>query len=137
MAVTEVLARDWTFTIDGTDVGPEGVKSFKIDDEAVEADAGDFSTIWKKHKVVGRGRKITLDCNYLEDPDTGDRDAGQAALEALALETGADAEGVFVITSPGGTAVTTTVTVKQNSLGGGNNDIATYGFELTVVGAPT
>src|SRR5690606_10420287 len=105
MAVTKVLARGWKFEINtGTPEIPawtpiKGINSFSIATTKNDADVTDFdSDGWLKHIPASRGRSITLEGFYLEDPDTGDRDPGQEAVEELADKVGFPALAQFRMT---------------------------------------
>jgi len=91
MAVQKILARQWTKKI-RTSTGPDvftdilGINSFTVATSKQDADTTDFdSNGWQEHLPATRGVTISLDGYRMEDPSNGDRDAGQAAVEALAL----------------------------------------------------
>jgi hypothetical protein len=135
MAATEILARGWTFSCNGTAVGPDGIKSFKISHTKKDADITSFGSQGREeHIPVTRGTTVTLEGNYLEDATTGARDAGQAAFDALAEKVGAEGLETIVITSPGGNTYTFTASAKKADIGGGNDDPTSWGVELTVSG---
>lgn len=132
----EILARGFTFTIDGTAIG--GINSFSIGSDKADADTTKFSNQGhRSHLPASRGKTVTLSGLYQEDPDTGARDAGQAAVELLAEKVGYDGMAEFVITSPGGNTKTFDASAKMADLGGGNDDPTSWGVELTVDGEVT
>lgn len=68
---------------------------------------------------------------------SGDRDAGQAKVDALAYAVGADAEGAFRVTYESGVTESFTATVDPGDVGGGDTDDTSWGATLVVVGAVT
>ncbi|MDD3920951.1 MAG: hypothetical protein PHO41_07270 [Eubacteriales bacterium] len=136
MAVTEILARGWAFSCNGTTVGPDGIKSFKISHTKKDADTSTYGSNGREeHIPVTRGTTLTLEGLFLEDEDTGARDAGQAAFDALAEAVGTAGLGTIVVTSPGGNTYTFTASAKKADIGGGNDDVTSWGVEVTVSGA--
>ena len=81
-----------------------------------------------------RGDSWTLAGFTLEDVLTGDRDPGQAAVEAFALAIGQDSLKEFQITSPGGNTITFSASAEVTLGGGGNNDAATWQAVVEVSG---
>lgn len=115
-----------------------GLNSLTFDTEKTDVDDTDFdSDGWAEHKVVQRAKSITAEGFYLEDPDTGDRDAGQEALDALGDAVGYDSTKPFRITTPGGNVIVYEVSARTNApAGGGLNDNSGFTAELTVSGKP-
>jgi hypothetical protein len=132
----EILARGWTFTCEGSPIG--GINKFSWDPgEAKEADTTDFDSLGnQEHFIASRGSTLKLDGGYLEN-ESGGRDTGQAAVETLAAAIGADSLGTIVVTSPGGKTKTFEATAKLTAVGGGNDDVTTWGAELHVSGVVT
>jgi len=134
MAVTKVLARDWTVTVGGTAIG--GINSITFSSSKTNAETTDFaSSGWAEHIVAERTRSMSCEGFFMEDEDTGDRNAGQSAIEALAELFSADSLGTFVLTSPGGTTYTFSASVELADIGGGNNDPTSWGFTAEVSGS--
>lgn len=145
MAVTKVLARDWDFYINtGTFAIPTwlntncGLNTFTFSNSKEDAETTDFcSDGYAEHMVASRGLEITAEGFYLEDPTTGDRSAGQLAIEELAEKVGNDSLGDFKLVSPAGSGRRFYSSVMVGDVGGGNDDPTTWGFTLTVSGKPT
>lgn len=104
----------------------------------VTADTGTYeSQGFASHQVMERGLAFTLTGFRLEDVDTGDRDAGQQAVEELADLIGPEANGHFKIRSPGGLTDTFFATVSNVApFGGDKNAPAAWNATLTVSGPP-
>lgn len=150
MAVTRFLARDLTIdistapgvdTIEGTtdDTWTPilGLNTLTHAPSTNRADAGGFDSAGRaRHLVTERGDTWTLAGHALEDVTTGDRDPGQAAIEAAGKLTGPAAMRYFRITSPGGNAQIFHGSVELTHPGGGHNDIATWGTTIEVDGSP-
>jgi hypothetical protein len=145
MAVqVEIPARDWTFEINnGTEGVPDWIEVAAINTwshspSANDADTQTFDDNGRmRHMKMSRGDEFTLSGLYKEDPDNGNRDAGQEACEAWAALTGAASLKQFRITSPGGTVKTFLATAVVTSGGGGNDDPSAWECTVTVSGAIT
>ena len=150
MAVTKFLARDLAIaistapgvdTIDGTaddtwtPIG--GLNSLTHAPSTSRADTSSFDSNGRdEHLVASRGETWTLAGFTLEDVATGDRDAGQAAVEALAKLVGPAGLGWFQITSPGGNVIHFQASAEVTQAGGGHNDAAAWQAVLQVNGEP-
>ncbi len=142
MAVQKVLARDWGKEINtGTLAVPiwtpiGGLKSLGFDHSDAKTDLTDHDSAgMDEHLVAGRGATVSLEGFFLEDPDTGTRDTGQAAVEALAAAVGQDSLGQFRLTTPGGTTRIFMASATLGGQGGGNNDATSWSATLTRSGA--
>lgn len=150
MAVTKFLARDLTIaistgpgvdTIDGTaddtwtPIG--GLNTLTHAPSTARADTTSFDSNGRdEHLPASRGETWTLAGFTLEDVDTGARDAGQAAVEALGKLVGPAGLGWFQITSPGGNIIRFQASAEVTLAGGGNNDAAAWQAVITVNGEP-
>lgn len=144
MAVTKVLARDWTLEINTGTIGSpvwtevNCLTSLTFSNSKNDVDTTCFGSAGEmEHLVSSRSREISAEGFYLEDISTGDRDAGQDACETLAGEFGTDSLGQFRITSPGGTTKTFMASANIADVGGGNDDATSWGVTLTVSGSVT
>jgi hypothetical protein len=115
-----------------------GLTSLTFGTDKTDSDDTDFdSDGWAEHKVVQRAASISFEGFYKEDPTTGDRDAGQEALLALADAVGYDSLKPLRVTTPGGNVTTYQVSARVDGpAGGGINDNAGFNGELTVSGKP-
>ena len=146
MTVTKILARDhgktWSINT-GTTLSPvwtaiKSLNSWAHSPSTNQTDTTDFDDAGRlSHLVASRGDEFTLTGSYLEDPDTGDRDAGQEAVEALASQVGNDCLKQFKLTSPGGNTVTFEGSAECTIGGGGNDDKSAWEAKITVSGAIT
>jgi hypothetical protein len=143
----KVLSRDFDIEVNtGTDESPEWTQIAGLDEDGIayaettrevdfmDADDGGFA----KPVPFGRGYTITLKGSRIEDADTGDRDAGQAAVEAVMDEMGADALLSYRISSPAASGAETLefkAWASVTPLGG--SDTATWGAALKVYGEIT
>ncbi len=144
MAVEKVLARGWSFEINtGTEGAPTwtkigGIETFSIEKEKTDAEGTDFDSAgWAEHVVAERGVSISLEGFHKEDSSTGDRDAGQEAVEALADAVGDASLDQFRMTSPGGNTWTFYASADVGGPGGGRNDYASWSCTLKVSGQIT
>jgi hypothetical protein len=134
MAATEVAAAGWVFTINAVPI--EGIDSFTLSADEKQADTTTFDDAgFESHLVIRRGRSLKLSGKYMEDGAS--QATGQAAVEASALLVGSAAVAAYTITSPGGVAIAFSGTVKMDDMGGGNDDVAKWGCEITRTGADT
>lgn len=140
MAITKLLARQTIFEIltsapsTFTPIG--GINSISVSPTTNRADTTDFDDEGRlAHIVASRGMSFTLDGFREEDESGGDRDPGQAAVEALADEFGADSLGTFRITSPGGEVWTFQASAEVTPFGGGNDDPSAWQATIEISGA--
>jgi hypothetical protein len=141
MAVTEIPAQDFTFDLNtGTTVSPNwvnivGINTMSFAPVTNRADTRHFGDGgWLKHWVASRGMTMTLGGLRQEDPDTGDRDPGQEAVEAWALLMGPASIKQFRFTTPGANVATFNASAEITPAGGGNDDPATWQVVVTVDG---
>lgn len=142
MALTKVLARDWTFEVEdptaGTFVPVGGINTFGFGGTKTDTDTGDFdSGGWAKHLVTERAHTLTLSGFFLEDQATGERDPGQAIIDELTTKIGEEAIGSFKLTSPGGAVYEFSGSVEPAEVGGGKNDVTSWGATITINGKIT
>jgi len=151
MAVTKFLARDLAIDIfisdSGTDSGTPasgdsdwtpigGLATLTHAPSATEADTTTFDSDGHgEHMTAQRTEQWTLAGFTLEDVTSGTRNAGQAAVEALAQEVGLDSLGWFKITSPGGNTIEFQASATVTLADGGHNDAAKWQAVLKVSGA--
>lgn len=134
MAVTKVLARDWSFKIGASAIN--GVQSFTVAPSKTDADTSDFESAgFNEHLPAARGYVVTLEGFHLEDNSTGARDAGQAAVETSAGLVGPTALSEYTMTSPGGNIWTFDASAQVDGPSGSTNDAATWKATLTVSGS--
>jgi len=141
MALRKILAREMTIEVEDVTPGSwlsiGGIRTLQPASSKSDADTGDFdSEGWAEHIVAERGATLTLNGQYLEDPEDGDRDPGQERVEALARLIGADSLGTFRISTPGGLVRTFEASVSVEGPGGGQNDASVWNATLTVSGDP-
>jgi hypothetical protein len=105
------------------------VSTDKIDLSDCDSDGAD-------ERIVGHAVSFAVTANRLEDPDTGERDSGQAAVEAVQWETGEEARLQFQITSPGGLIWIFTASVECQPFGGDHKSGANWSATLSVKGIP-
>lgn len=135
MAVTKINADGWGFAVGGTVI--KGIEDFDVARATTRADTTDFESEGsEEHRVIRRGKVLTLNGHYLEDESDGTRDPGQQELTDLANEVGSAAEGAFVFTSPGGNEYEFTGTVEEGT-SGDKNDVTKFAFNITRTGATT
>lgn len=140
----KVLSRDFDIEVNtGTAETPTWTKINGLDEDGItyaettrevdfmDADDGGFA----KPLPYGRGYTITLKGSRIEDADTGERDVGQAAVEAVMDEMGADALLEYRISSPAASgAETLTFEAWASATPFGGSDKAAWGVVLKVYG---
>ncbi len=145
MTVTDTLARDdgaWDINT-GTAESPVwtpigGLNSWSPSPSKNDADTTKFSNQgWQSHLPASRSLEHTLSGIVQVDPDTGERDAGQAACETLGRQMGVDGIGQFRHTMTGGTVNTFDASCNVTRGGGGNDDPSAWEVTVTMSGAPT
>ncbi len=142
----KVLSRDFDISVNtGTSGSPQWTPIAGLDEDGIawaEAtrevdfmDADDGG--WAKPVPLGRGFTVTLKGSRIEDAETGERDSGQAAVEAVMDEMGPDGLLEYKIESPaasGAEAITFKAWASVTPFGG--SDKATWGAELKGYGVP-
>lgn len=144
MAVNKIRAAGYTFEVGevaelsaATWTGLKGLNTFTISSDDSDTDVSTFEDAgYKSALVVTRGYGFSCEGFTLEDEATGDRDAGQEFVELKAEEVGQAAFMMVRVTSPGGTKKVYTGSPKLSDIGGGQEDAASWGFELMVNGKP-
>jgi hypothetical protein len=137
MALCKVLARQWPIKISvgGVLTAINGLDTLTFSNSKTDAPTTTRDENGREsHIVAARGSNIRFDGKYLVDPATGDRDPGQAAVDAAARLYGPDSLVEFSLTDPGGNVMTFNASVALNDVGGGMNDATSWGAELTVSG---
>lgn len=144
MPVTEIPAADFTFELNtGTEVSPvwvpvDGIRNLQHSPTTNRADTRHFGDGGRmKQWVVSRGDTFTLSGLRQEDPDTGDRDPGQEAVEAWANLMGPDSIKQFRITTPGGGTYTFMSSAEVTYMGGDLDSPASWQVVVEVDGAIT
>ena len=136
----KILSRDFKWEIEtGTATYTEikGLTSFQLNSSKNDADTTTFDDDgWQSHIVASLSKSVSFD-GLFDESAVGVRDAGQAAVEALADAMGDYSIGDFKMTTPGGKAFTMSGSVNITSIGGGNDDPSSWGFELTLTGKIT
>lgn len=128
--MAKFLASEIAITCDASAIGC--LTSIEHNPATDKADMTTFSSAGRKeHMVVLRGDTFTLQGKA--DP----ADVGQIAVNLLGAETGADAEGTFVITVPGPDTYTFTGTAEVKLFGGGLTDGSNWSATIEVTGAIT
>ncbi len=132
MGVTKFLARDLTIEIDGGGSGGDfveikGLHSITHAPTSTDAETSDFNSGGRsEHLKAERGDSWTCAGFTLEDVVTGDRDPGQARVEAVAQLIGPEALIRYRITSPGGNTIEFLGSAEVTLSGGGTNDASQW-----------
>lgn len=141
MAVEKIPARDWVFEVDDGAAGFNaigGIETFGLTRSKTKADTTDFdSNGFNEHMVMRRGTEISLEGNYLEDPTTAARNAGQERVETLTDIVGTGSIVPFRITSPGGKVWTFQASVDGGPTGGGTDEETGWSCSVEVSGQVT
>jgi hypothetical protein len=140
------------YTITGVDSidaepepAPEWVKISEVTNLSPSTSKGTADTTsydnagWDDHLVTNRGMTLGLSYNFVVDDsvEPPERDAGQAAIEELALQFGPDAVGQFkwsILNT--GQVMIFNGTVDRSGPGGGTNDLAGITMTIQVKGIP-
>jgi hypothetical protein len=141
MAVTEILARGFTFEVEdpatpGSYLFIPNVNSWSHSPQSSDADTTTFDDNGRtSHMKSSRGDEFTLSGYALEDPEDGSGSPGLNACLGMSFAIGPDSVCFFRITSPaGGIIGPFKATVTMTIGGGGNDDPSAYEITLTVTG---
>jgi hypothetical protein len=143
MAVTKFLARDLTIEVDAAGSGGgfveiKGLNSITHAPTSTDAETSDFNSGGRsEHLKAERGDSWTCAGFTLEDVVTGDRDPGQARVEAISQLVGPEALTRFRITSPGGNTIIFFGTAEVTLSGGGTNDASQWQAVVRASGSIT
>ena len=144
MAVTKNLARGCDFHLNTGTIGVpvwteiKGVNNYQPTATGNNADTTTFDEDgWQSHIKASRGGSCTIGGMLLSDPDTGDRDPGQAAVEAWALEIGPDSLKQLRVTFPDSSTVLGLASANSTFGGGGTDDPQAWSVEITYSGPIT
>ena len=95
MPIVRVLAREWKIEVKNSSsefVEIGGINTFAFGGGKTDADTTGFdSEGWSEHLVAQRGRTLTIEGFFLEDPTDGTRDPGQAVIDELASKISSEA----------------------------------------------
>jgi hypothetical protein len=138
MPIVRVLAREWKIEVKNSSsefVEIGGINTFAFGGGKTDADTTGFdSEGWSEHLVAQRGRTLTIEGFFLEDPTDGTRDPGQAVIDELASKISSEAIGDFKLTTPGGKVMQFSGSVEPADVGGSTNDVTSWGATITVTG---
>lgn len=144
MPVTKILARDYDFHLNTGTVGSptwveiKGIQTWTPSSVANDADTTTFDEDgWQSHLKASRSGTVTLDGLVLTDVSTGDRDPGQAAVEAWALEIGPDSIKQFRVTAPDTTTVVALASATVTKGAGSTDAAAGWQVNVTYSGSIT
>jgi uncharacterized protein YjdB len=142
MACTKILARGWDIYINtGTIAVPTwttigGLSSLTFSNSKNDADTTTYDSQGNmEHIVASRSREVSIEGLYLEDVDTGARDAGQEAVDEAGVSFGCSSLAQFKLTSPYGAITIFLASINIGDVGGGNDDPTSWGATLTISGA--
>lgn len=142
MALEHVLLRDTTAEINtGTEAVPNWVEILGIDkiERKPKATKKDCATTKsggnEEHRVTERGDTWTLKGQRIEDPDSGARDPGQEAVEALGNAIGYDSVKQIRMSSPGAEVLVFWASAVVTPLGGDKSGFSDWEAELERSGA--
>ena len=144
MGVNKIRAAGFTFEVaDVADLATatwiplKGLNTFTESSDDSNTDVSTFEDAgYKSNLTVTRGYGLSVEGFMLEDEVTGDRDPGQEFVESKAEEVGQAAFMMMRITSPGGTKKVYEGSPSLSDVGGGQEDAASWGFEMMVNGKP-
>ena len=141
MAATKYLARDLAIEVESdtpdTFIAINGLNSLTHSPSTTRADTTSFDSNGRdEHLPASRGESWSLSGFSIEDVATGERDAGQLRVEELGRIVGPAGIARYRITSPGGNTITFSASAEVTIHGGGHNDAAAWGAEVTVTGEP-
>lgn len=136
MAEVVVPARDWPIKIGSYPIG--GLDTLMWTESETKADTTVREDLGNaNHFIAERGRTITLDGKYVQDPSTGARDDGQEDVERLAKLVGVASVEAFTLTDPAGQDYTFNASATVTSRGGDKNAPTEWKCTLTIAGAMT
>lgn len=141
MGKVKILARQWQLFIAAATANTfqkiGGIESFTLSSDSETTENTDFdSEGYAESFISGRSNEISLEGSYVVDPDTKERDLGQALVEDLAKKIGHQSLSAFRLVSPAGEITEYQVHATLGDKGGGNTDKTSWGATLGVSGKP-
>lgn len=141
MPKVKILARQWKLFIeaDTADTFQKigGIESFTLSSDSETTDNTDFDTDgYSESFVSGRSNEISVEGSYVVDPETKDRDLGQALVETLATKIGHESLKRFRLVSPANEITEYNVHATLGDKGGGTTDKTSWGATMGVSGKP-
>jgi hypothetical protein len=140
MAPAPILARGWTFKIDGTaGTAIGGIDSFTPSDGSTEADTTTFDDNgFPSHLISSRTKSISFAGKYLVDVATGALDPGQKKImEYSQLIDTAGMKTFYMADPSGNNKWEFTCSVSMGDGGGGNDDPTAFNFSVKASGQVT
>jgi hypothetical protein len=143
--LVKIPARNIIFQVQQTDgitwVPVGGLSEVQVDPSAnsAKADTTTFDSAGNyEEQIMQRGATITLSGLLLKDNLTGEQDTGQARIDLLAAQTGAESIGMVRFRHPMDTAWKVwNATFEPSAFGGKNNDESSWGAKINRSGAST
>jgi hypothetical protein len=133
MPKIKILARNWGFEVtdDPTGLSPDwvrigGINSFTISNDKEDTDVTDFDSDGStEHVVAGRTTEIVVEGHYIED------DPGQMLFDDIAERIGDKSIAGFRVIRPSGYTDEYFASFGPGDVGGGNNDVTSWGGSVT------
>lgn len=142
MALEKTLSKDFILNVNtGTEISPTwtklgGRKDLTVSVSEETVDLKDCDSEGADVYILRRAYSFTVTANRLEDPDTGARDAAQAAMEAMNLETGWDSKLQYQIVTPGGEEWIFSASTTVTPFGGDQDSGSGWSATLSCTGKP-
>lgn len=117
----------------------KGITDLSMTVTSTDKDGSTFSDIgYGKDVPVRKAYKVTAKGLLYVDPDNGDIDPGQDAINVLSGLNGPSSKGLFRVKMTAHTALTFAATVSGGTPygSGGKDDLAGWGADLNVAGKP-
>jgi hypothetical protein len=136
LAKVKVMARDWEIHVSKLTPIPVwvrigGITTFTSSNDKEDADVTDFDDQgYSQGIVVSRTGETSFEGHYLED------DEGQQLIDDLSEEMGHESLALIRLTRPSGRVLEFCGTFTMGDVGGGNNDITSWGASINRSGKP-
>lgn len=136
MAKLKVMARDWEIHVSKLTSIPVwvrigGITTFTSSNDKEDADVTDFDDEgFAQHIVVSRTGETSFEGHYLEE------DEGQLLIDDLSEAMGHESLALIRLTRPSGRVLEFMGTFTMGDVGGGNNDITSWGASVNRSGKP-
>lgn len=134
MATAVIIAKDFDVVVGGHTVG--GLETITLSETMKEADITTKSSSGlDEHRKVRTTKELTCNGKFLMDTASGDWDAGQSAVQALAGGLFSNSVSECALIYPDDTSKTFLASAVVDSLGGGFEEGAAFNFKLKITGA--
>jgi len=138
--LTAIPARNWTIEVENSAgdsfIEIDGLQTMTWSHSDEQLDTTNMNSNGKaENMIIERSQAVSLEGDWMEDPDDGSRDPGQERVETLGNEVGLSSIGTMKLTSPGGTIYEFDATVSLGEALGGRNEKSSWAATFNISGS--